>query len=403
VELPDLQPLGVPCKQCKEKEAIVNLPAHRLKLCKECFEAFFENRVKRTVKSYRMFGPGQKVGVLLSGGKDSSALLVALKQAFPEINLLGIHINLGIGYHSEQVEDMVKELCERWKVPLFVYNLPEEEGFSIDDFVFTQFKHKVCSACGVIKRYLFSVVAKRLELDAIATGHHLDDALSTMLNLFFQGDFHSLVRLSPVLPPLSEKQVKKVKPLFYTPEREIIYYAIFKDIPLESPRCPHAEGENIPGKKYREFLDFWEEKNPQFRYQALSVFLKKLFPILKKTAKREEEVFECKKCGEPTSSPQKICSRCRRVELIFNIKNRVLEFSNEEEAKKMITDKEIEILDVDALGLEPFSTSRRRLFKVLRPFRGMALLLRGKDPAKTYYFVLKLRKLGFQAYHLKGG
>ena len=80
MELPDLQPLGVPCKQCKEKEAIVNLPAHRLKLCKECFEAFFENRVKRTVKSYRMFGPGQRVGVLLSGGKDSSALLAALKQ-----------------------------------------------------------------------------------------------------------------------------------------------------------------------------------------------------------------------------------------------------------------------------------------------------------------------------------
>jgi len=59
-------------------------------------------------------------------------------------------LNLGIRYYSDFAEDAVKKLCEKLKVPLIVYNLKEKDGFLIDDFIFTNFKNKICSVCGAI-------------------------------------------------------------------------------------------------------------------------------------------------------------------------------------------------------------------------------------------------------------
>ncbi|RLI36855.1 tRNA(Ile)-lysidine synthetase, partial [Candidatus Bathyarchaeota archaeon] len=42
-------------------------------MCKEHFVSWFERRVERTVRRYKMIAPGDKVLVAVSGGKDSLA------------------------------------------------------------------------------------------------------------------------------------------------------------------------------------------------------------------------------------------------------------------------------------------------------------------------------------------
>jgi tRNA(Ile)-lysidine synthase TilS/MesJ len=163
------------------------------------------------IEKHRMFAPEDKVGVMVSGGKDSAALLAILKKLYPEQRIYAIHLNLGIRYYSDFAEDAVKKLCEKLNVPLIVYNLKEKDGFSIDDFIFTNFKNKICSVCGAVKRYYFSKLAKENGINVICTAHHLDDVLSTMISIFFQGDFLGLSRLGPVIVPLFEGQAKKSK------------------------------------------------------------------------------------------------------------------------------------------------------------------------------------------------
>ena len=386
------------CKLCKKEKALIDIPSQGIKVCKNCYNTFFENRVRKTIEKYKMIKSQDKVGVFLSGGKDSSALLTVLKKLYPEINLQAIFINLGIKYHSEKIENLVRTLCNTLDVPLYVYNLPEKEGYRIDDFVFTYFKNKICSACGAIKRYLFSKIAKELKLTVVATGHHLDDVVSTMLTLFFHGDFSGIAKLQPVLPPLSPNQVKKVKPFYTTPEKEIFYYVALNEIPIANFLCPHAD--NNPPKKTKKILIELEKENRQIKYQLLSVFTKKLIPLIK-SHHQNEPLSTCSKCGEITSATDKICSRCKRVELLNRVEDKNIELT-QEIFKNYVKNLDSNWILIDLKEKENLlKDSVRKLRKFFKPYRDKYIFLNATDPEIAYSLALKLRKMGFKAYSVK--
>ncbi|QER42200.1 phosphoadenosine phosphosulfate reductase family protein [Thermodesulfobacterium sp. TA1] len=413
----NLKPLPFKCKRCKEKEALVEIPSQGIKVCPDCFNQFFENRLKNTIEKYKMFRKAKKIGVFVSGGKDSAALLFGLKKIFPDLSLKAIYLNLGIKYYSELAEETVKTLCQDIDVPLYVYNLPQEEGYCIDEFVHTMFKNKICSVCGVIKRYLFSKIAKKLEIDVIATGHHLDDTVSTMLTLFFQGDFEGIVKLGPVLPPIYLGQATKVKPLYHTPEKEIFYYVALNKIPIERCGCPH--GEITPSKKNKKILEIFEQENRQFKYQLLSVFVKKLIPLLKTHPDYRfslPEVKNCIKCGEITTSADEVCSRCKRVSLLEKIPDKTLEVTPEE-FKKFIQTQPREswvVFDLrekedfekgafeGALWIDPkiVDSSSRKLAKLFKAYRDKTLFFYCYTGRLSYLLTLKLRKIGIKAFNI---
>ncbi len=409
---------GKLCKFCKEKTSILTLTTAKVSLCTSCFNNFFEKRVKETIEKYRMFDLKDKVGVFLSGGKDSTCLLTVLKKLYPELYLQGIYINLGIRYYSEIVEEVVKRLCQKLEVPLYVYNLPEKEGYFIDDFIFTSFKNKICSVCGTIKRHLFSKIARELGLTVIATGHHLDDTVSTMFTLFIQGDFSSLVKLSPVLPPLYPGQAKKVKPLYKTPEKEIFYYVTLNELPIETSNCPHEE--ITPIKRYKKIIEELEKENSQIKYQLLSIFNKKLIPLLKKTEEKkteEKNLNTCIFCGELTSSYNKICGRCKRISLLEKIRDKTLEISVEEFNRKLEKLESSNYVLFDLRDKEDFDKSpikgavqissdlvlekKKKFYKFLKPYKKKILFFTCYSKKLGYLFTLKARKLGFEAYNLK--
>jgi uncharacterized protein (TIGR00269 family) len=413
----EIKPFPFPCKLCKKENAVIEIPSQKIKVCKNCYNTFFENRVKKAIETYKMLRAHDKIGVFLSGGKDSAALLCVLKKIFPEMAIQAVHINLGIRYYSEIAEETVRKLCEKLNVPLYVYNLPEKEGYRIDDFIFTHFKDKICSVCGTIKRYLFSKIAKELGINVIATGHHLDDTVSTMLNLFFQGDFSSIIKLEPVLKPLYPGQARKIKPFYTTPEKEIFYYVVLNNLPVEEVNCPH--GEITPSKKKKKLLEELEKENRQIKYQLLSVFYKKLIPLIKTHPDYKEElslpVSNCIKCGEITSSADKICSRCKRIDLLNKIEDRNLEVSSEE-FFKFIESTEPEERAIYCISEEKpvefpeefvlisptlLSASKRKFIKTFRPYKAKTLFLLSASPRVSYLFVLKLRKLGFKAFNIK--
>lgn len=409
----ELKPIGKVCQLCKKETPLVTLTTQKLKLCKSCFSSIQERRVLEAVKKYKMFGPSDRVGIFLSGGKDSAVLAYLLRKVFPEIFFQGIYLNLGIRYYSDYAQKAVEALCAKIDLPLYVYSLPEKESFRIDDFVFTSFKDKICSVCGTIKRYLFSKLAREHELNVIATGHHLDDLISTYLTLFLSGDFESIRRLKPVNPPLYPGQAKKVKPLFQIPEKEIFMLAHLMELPLEGCSCPH--GELTPAKKTKKWLSSLEEENRTIKYQLLSIFLHKFIPLLKEE-KTVETFLPCTKCGEPTTSPNGICGRCRRVDLLNRVPERRLELSLEEWEKIQaspereewilfsLREREDQTLDILGPAKEAspdLLLEEKKFFKTFKPFRKRKLLFYCYSGRLGYLFTLKLRKHSFQAYNLR--
>ena len=286
------------CRFCR-KEAKVNLEYAKLSLCKNCFINFFQRRVERTVKEYKMFREEDVVGIAVSGGKDSIGLLHALKQAFPKQEFKILHINLGIKGYSNLCEDMVKKIGREFGIEPIIYNIKKEEGFTIEDFKKTLYKKEICSACGTIKRFLFNHLSFQNDIDVLATGHNLDDMVNNLFSSFLNGDFPQLVRIKPVLLPTHPKLKKKVKPLFRIPEKEIFYYVKFNSLPFVKTFCPYKVEKRII-------------KDDKMKYQLLSSFMK-LIPLIEDKIPKPK-LRECKICGYP--SLNEICARCKRVSLV---------------------------------------------------------------------------------------
>ncbi|MEN2997870.1 MAG: TIGR00269 family protein [Brevinematia bacterium] len=402
----ELKSLGR-CNNCSE-EALVNIRYSKKKLCPECFSEFFVRRVRKTVEEFRMFKPGERVVVAVSGGKDSVALLHALKKAFPEVDILSFYINLGIKYYSDHLQEKVGELAEKLRVPLEVYDL-RSEGYTIDDFLMTKYKHKMCSICGTIKRNIFTRMAVKVEANALATGHNLDDTVSTMLSLFFNGDFESIKRLKPVINPLLPKHPRKIKPLITTPEIEDLYYVYLNKLPVGECDCPY--GEITPIKDVKAILDKLEDKQPDVKFRLLSVFRKKLIPLIVDNREKGEEVLSCKICGMPSSS--EICSKCRKVEELINLKRTAKYESIEiDDVKELGGD--VVLLDVrtkeeflistlpGAINI-PLEELEKRLAE-LKPYKKTHKILVFCNTGRiSYSATLKMRNLGFRAYNLRGG
>ena len=305
--------MPIKCRKCHSADAEISLPYARLALCPECFLEYYVRRIERTVKKYRMFRDDEPVGVALSGGKDSAALLHGLRKAFPDQEFVGLHINLGIPRYSDHSQKKAEETADLVGVKLYVFDLQKEEGISLSDFRKTVFRKKICSACGTIKRHAFEELAHTVGVKVLATGHNMDDILGFMLNSFFSGQWSQLVRLKPVLPPPIPGMTRKVKPLIGTPEYESLLYCLYAEVPFREMNCPYSQGTKT--KERLKMLETLSRDNPNFRHQALRSFLK-LFPILEKSIK-QPDIIPCAICGLPSTSGT--CAYCKRISYLKKV------------------------------------------------------------------------------------
>ncbi len=304
------------CRRCKVEKAEIYLSYSREYLCLDCFNRFFEKRVADTIERYKMFRAGDYIGVGVSGGKDSAALLYVLKKLYPNKEFVAIHLNHGIGEYSRDSLDRARELAESVGVDIHVFDYVSRLGISIPDVELTKYRNKVCSVCGYIRRWALWKAASELGVDILATGHNLDDTVEVMLNQFITGNFEELTRLRPVLPPEVPGQVWKVKPLIRSPERDNFYYAMFNDLPVKRIDCPYYVDARSTRRK--RLLDMWERESPNIKFQLYSVFTKKLIPLIEARYGAGVATNRCRVCGGPSYGD--VCGACRRIELVREAK-----------------------------------------------------------------------------------
>jgi len=170
-------------------------------------------KVKQTIEKYNLLNKNEKVVVALSGGPDSTALLVILSQIAKEIefNLIAAHINHGLrGEESDEDERYSHELSGKMGVTFVsckVNKTGMEKGASPEDYYRRQ-------------RYGFlNNVAKEHQAQKIALGHNLHDQAETVLLNLLRGS--GLEGLKGILPM---RDGKFIRPLIEVSRREIIYF-----------------------------------------------------------------------------------------------------------------------------------------------------------------------------------
>jgi len=302
------------CVKCGG-EAAVGMDYANVHFCRECFKEFFEKKVRSTVLKYAMIKPDDRVLVAVSGGKDSSSLLFALRKVFPDLKIEALHINLGIKGYSEESEQKVYELVNSVKTNLILFDLEKELGISIEDFKNTLYRRKICSPCGVVKRYLINKIAYEKGFTKVATAHTLDDTAALLFNGYLHGDADGLVRLKPVLPSTHTKFVAKIKPLWEITDRECLVYAHFCNLPYIMKSCPLG-GETTKMRERKEMISELSTKIRGFKHILLQSHTKRILPLLEASVKMQP-LIECELCGMPSS--ERICAFCKRMGLIKQI------------------------------------------------------------------------------------
>ncbi|MEM4520363.1 MAG: ATP-binding protein [Candidatus Bathyarchaeia archaeon] len=307
------------CRRCGVNRAEVYLAHSNLSLCPECFTLLTERRVRHTIESHKMISRDDRLGVAVSGGKDSSSLAYILHNLYEKLDMVLIYVDLGVPEYSSHCLKKVETLAKMLGRELVVYSLERELGFTIGDVRGTIYGKKPCSACGTIKRYLFNKIAYDLGLTKIATGHNLDDTVEALFNFYIEGNVKSLVRLRPYLPKTHPKIVPKIKPLIGLTDIECYYYAEYKGLPIRTLECQFSKGSRSVRRK--ELLNTIVEKIPSFKHTFINSHYKRILPLLEQALKSQgqgegTEIYDCPICGMPTSLKGMPCHFCKIVNMI---------------------------------------------------------------------------------------
>lgn len=197
--------------------------------------------IRQACQHYDMIHKGDKIAVGLSGGKDSTALLIALNEMrrfYPiPYEVMGITVDMGFaGMDFSPLAELCRENGIEYRVIAsdiahVVFHIRNESN--------------PCALCAKMRRGVLHDAAKANGCNKIALGHHFDDAVDTfMLNLIHEG---RLGTFSPVTY-LSRKDITVIRPLLYAKEKDIQYFINHSEVPLIRSKCPedkHTEREEI--------------------------------------------------------------------------------------------------------------------------------------------------------------
>jgi len=282
---------------------VVEVRRHNAAFCADCFVHHVHKQVRLAIRSHDMFGPGDRVVVAVSGGKDSLGLWDALLELGYRAS--GLYLGLGIGEYSERSRDLTRAFARERGADLIEVDLRDEYGFDVPT-AGRKGSRSTCAVCGLSKRYVFNRVALDHGFDVVATGHNLDDEAATLLGNTLRWQTDYIARQFPVLPR-REGMVKKVKPLHRLSELEAAAYAFLRGIDYVVEECPLVGGNTQ--LRYKEAMNALESGSPGTKAQFFLGFVEKAAPMFAGADAAGAELTPCERCGQPTTG--RFCAFCR--------------------------------------------------------------------------------------------
>lgn len=189
--------------------------------------------VGKGINKYNLINSNDKIAVGMSGGKDSLILLetLALRRNFIPIDyeLYAVHINIkNIPYEIDR--NYISNFCNELNVPLIIKDI--EIDFDPEG------KKSTCFVCSWNRRKKLFHTVKDLGCNKLALGHHMDDAVETLLlNMVFNSS------ISSIPPGLSmfNGEFDIIRPLILVSEKNLKRYNKLKKFAKQKKECPYGD------------------------------------------------------------------------------------------------------------------------------------------------------------------
>lgn len=182
--------------------------------------------MQRTIVSYGLIAPGDRLMVAVSGGKDSYTMLdllcAAQKRAPFQFELIAVHLDQGQpGYDGKPLADWLAA----FGAP---YEILHEDTYSIVKQLVSE-GDTYCAPCSRLRRGVLYSAAERLGCNKIALGHHREDTLQTLLlNLLYAGKLQAM----PAKYRTDDGRFEVIRPLMDCAERDIAAHALAAGYPI---------------------------------------------------------------------------------------------------------------------------------------------------------------------------
>jgi tRNA(Ile)-lysidine synthase len=233
---------------------IQDLPPGWARFCLD-IQSFMEGLIQEEIK-------GRTLLVSLSGGPDSTALLLVLHYIRPRtgINLCAVHLNHMLRPGADKEEDFTRKMCTRFGISL--------ECAKKDVTLYAQTRKMGTEEAARTLRYEFiQKAAARLKADYILTGHHLNDLAEDILMRLSRGAvWPGLSGMSAYDP---ERQL--VRPLLLTPRKTILEFldVVGQEFMLDESN----EDKSFLRNRIRvDLVPVFEEINPNFLSSVASLW-----------------------------------------------------------------------------------------------------------------------------------
>jgi uncharacterized protein (TIGR00269 family) len=295
------------CSRCSEN-AVISAPC----LCRKHFLKRFEEKVAATIRDFKLLRKGEKVVVASSGGKDSTATLFLLERL--GYNVTALAIDEGIkGYRGKTLSNL-KRFCKKSHIPIKIISFKDKSSYgeTLDAILSDNSSLHPCTVCGTFRRQLLNRYAKGF--DVIATGHNADDEAQSVLMNLCRANLDLFPRGGPMTTSHEKGFVRRVKPLYFCTEKEVMLYAVLNSLTLTFSECPYAHLSYRAS--VRDLLNEYEAKHVGAKVKILQHYLtvKRTFSLQKLTT------IPCVCCGEPSATG--LCKACRLIESLVE-KNKV--------------------------------------------------------------------------------
>jgi tRNA(Ile)-lysidine synthase len=216
------------------------------------------SRVKGTIQRNHMIEPRDHIGVAVSGGVDSVALLDILAGLREElhISMMVLHLNHGIrGEEAKRDQRFVQALSKEYALPYLdkVVDCPsymQERSLSLQE------------AARELRYLFFEEAIQTHALDKVAMGQNADDQAETVLMRFLTGGG---TRGLKGIPPLRGPYIR---PLIDVWRTELLAYAQYKGISFVQDSS-NIKTAYLRNRIRHELLPALREYNPKIKERLL--------------------------------------------------------------------------------------------------------------------------------------
>ncbi len=205
------------------------------------------NPFTAAVTRYELLSPGDHVAVCISGGKDSMLMAVCMRQLqmisdFP-FDLTYLVMDPG---YNEKNRRKIEENAALLEIPLTVF---ETDIFDTANSV----SESPCYLCARMRRGNLYHKAQELGCSKIALGHHLNDAIETVLmSMFYSSKIETMI---PKVHSDNFPGMELIRPLYGVREEDIFAWARYNSLDFIRCACRFTERtEELLGAESRESI-----------------------------------------------------------------------------------------------------------------------------------------------------